>query len=104
MTCKKFEIGTEKQNGLDVGRDPRKMKPEELEKMGHKNSSLGKIIRLHCLECAGGSKDEVRLCTAVSCHLWPFRMSKNPFRKREMTQEQKDASIKRLAKARAKKA
>ena len=31
-----------------------------------------KAIRANCLQCVGSS-NEVRLCTAKGCHLFPFR-------------------------------
>jgi hypothetical protein len=37
-----------------------------------------KAARLHCLECCGGSANEVRLCPAASCALWPFRFGRRP--------------------------
>jgi len=37
-------------------------------------------IRAHCLDCCGGSSDEVRKCTAVRCPSWPFRLGANPWR------------------------
>lgn len=44
-----------------------------------------KLIRLHCLRCAG-SAGAVREClrgpeSSNPCVLWPFRMGKNPARK-----------------------
>ena len=38
------------------------------------------IIRAHCLDCCGGSSDEVRKCTALDCPSWPFRIGTNPWR------------------------
>ena len=63
--------------------------------------SLIKVIRLHCLECAG-TPNEVKLCTCTDCNLYPYRFGKNPHRKRTMTDEQKEAMKERLAKAREK--
>ena len=37
-----------------------------------------KAIRALCLDCSGQSTREVRLCRAVDCPLWPFRMGKRP--------------------------
>jgi hypothetical protein len=37
-----------------------------------------KSIRKYCLDCAGDSPKEVRLCPAKNCPLYPFRMGKNP--------------------------
>jgi len=64
-----------------------------------------KAIRAFCIDCCGGSYNEVKLCTAPNCALYPFRLGKNPYRtKREMTEEQRIAAAERLAKAREKKA
>ena len=60
-----------------------------------------KAIRLFCLECCGGSSNEVKLCSAQKCALYPFRFGKNPFRpKRELTNEQRAAIAERLKAAR----
>ena len=60
-----------------------------------------KAIRAFCIDCCGGSSNEVKLCTAPKCALYPFRLGKNPYRtKREMTEEQRAAAAERLAKAR----
>jgi len=49
-----------------------------------------KAIRLHCLECSGGSSNEVKLCVIPDCRLYPFRLGKNPnVKKREYTEEQR---------------
>ena len=58
-----------------------------------------KAIRANCLECAD-STHEVKLCPCVECPLHPFRFGKNPFIKREMTEEQRFAAAERLKKAR----
>ena len=60
-----------------------------------------KAIRAKCLDCCCGQRDEVKLCPAKDCPLWPFRMGKNPNRSRNMTDEQREAAKERLAKARA---
>ena len=60
-----------------------------------------KIIRLKCIDCCCGSVSEVRLCTAKNCPLWPWRMGKNPYRKKvERTEDEKKAIAERLAKGR----
>ena len=62
-----------------------------------------KAIRQNCLEC-NGTAQEVKLCPCTDCPMYPFRFGTNPFRKkREMTEEQREAASKRLADARAKK-
>ena len=60
-----------------------------------------KAIRAFCIDCCGGSSNEVKLCTAPKCALYPFRLGKNPYRtKRVMTEEQRAEATERLAKAR----
>ena len=60
-----------------------------------------KAIRAFCIDCCGGSSNEVKLCTAPKCALYPFRLGKNPYRaKRVMTDEQRAEAAERLAKAR----
>ena len=34
--------------------------------------------RLYCLGCCNGSALEVRLCSEMSCPLWPYRLGRNP--------------------------
>jgi hypothetical protein len=41
-----------------------------------------KAIRAHCVDCSGQSRAEVRLCAVKNCPLFPFRMGRNPNRKR----------------------
>ena len=65
--------------GREAGRDPRQMIKAELEALGHKAMSPIKALRLRCLDCCGGSPNEVRLCSAVACASWPFRMGENPW-------------------------
>ena len=73
-------IGLERRDGYDVGRDPRAMSADELEQLGHARVSPLRALRLKCLDCCNDSAQEVRLCTAVDCPSWPFRMGKNPWR------------------------
>jgi hypothetical protein len=74
-------VGLEKQNGWDVGRDPREMTRAELELLSHGKKPLLRAIRARCLDCCAGQPNEVRNCTAVHCPLWPYRMSTDPWRK-----------------------
>lgn len=60
-----------------------------------------KAIRAFCVECCGGSTNEVKLCQSSRCALHPFRLGKNPYRvKRELTEDQRLAAAERLKKAR----
>jgi len=63
-----------------TGRDPRRMSADQLEAMGHLRMSAQEALRLKCLDCCAGNTTEVRLCVAVTCPSWPFRMGKNPWR------------------------
>jgi hypothetical protein len=61
-----------------------------------------KAIRKFCLFCSGDSPKEARLCTAKDCPLYPFRLGKNPFRKRrELTEDQKGKLRENVMKAQA---
>jgi hypothetical protein len=61
-----------------------------------------KAIRANCIDCCGGSSAEVKLCECTNCPLHSFRFGKNPHaKKRSLTDEQRQASAIRLAKARA---
>lgn len=48
--------------------------------LGHKPMSAQKALRLHCLDCCGGSAHEVRYCAALRCPSWPFRLGRSPWR------------------------
>ena len=37
-----------------------------------------RAVRQECLDCCGGSANEVRLCVSKSCPLWPFRFGRRP--------------------------
>ena len=63
-----------------------------------------KAIREFCLECMGGSRDEVTKCSRPECPVYEFRFGKNPYRtKRVLTDEQREELRVRLAKMREKK-
>ena len=73
-------FGVERRDGFDVGRDPRSMSADELTQLGHTRVSPLRALRLKCLDCCNDSAQEERLCTAVGCPSWPFRMGRNPWR------------------------
>lgn len=63
-----------------------------------------KAIRAHCIDCSGGSSNEVSLCPMTECPLYPFRLGKNTFRhKKELTDEQRAELRERLKKNLSKK-
>jgi hypothetical protein len=41
-----------------------------------------KAIRAHCVDCSGHLRAEVRRCPVANCPLFPFRMGRNPNRRR----------------------
>lgn len=60
-----------------------------------------KVIRLKCLDCCCGQINEVKLCPAKDCPLYPFRFGKNPYRKkstRVYTEEEREALRERIMK------
>ena len=64
---------------------------------------IAKAIKLKCLDCCGGSWEEVKRCTCENtCFLHPFRLGHNPFLKRELTDEQRQAAAERLRLSRQK--
>ena len=89
-------IGLEPRDGFDVGRDPQSMSADELERLGHARVSPLRALRLKCLDCCNGSAQEVRLCRAVDCPGWPFRMGSSPWR-RKLDQGERAALLARLA-------
>ncbi|MCB9989974.1 MAG: hypothetical protein H6867_01180 [Rhodospirillales bacterium] len=65
----------------------------------HTKKPLLKAIREKCLDCCAQQHSEVRLCHISGCPLWPYRMGKNPFHGRRMTDEQKQAATQQIKKA-----
>ena len=54
-------------------------------------------IKLKCIDCMCGQKNEVKLCPSQDCSLYAFRLGKNPYRKpRQYSEEQKHAMAERL--------
>jgi hypothetical protein len=52
------------------------MARSDFEAAGH--TTPLRAVRLHCVECCGGSSNEVRHCSATSCPLWPCRFGRRP--------------------------
>jgi hypothetical protein len=79
-----------------VGKDPRKLSPQNLALLLGAKSPL-KAIRERCLDCCVFSPAEVRKCVLVDCPSWPFRLGTNPYRaKRVLSDEQKAKMVERL--------
>src|SRR5215467_4994946 len=100
-TRRNHETSTELLNGHYVGRDPRDMAITELRSMGHQQMTPMEAIRAKCLDCCGDSPHEVRLCTAVTCPSWPFRMGRNPWRPPPSEERREELRRRGLALARS---
>ena len=50
----------------------------------------GKAIRLKCLDCFCGSNAEVRICPAINCPLWRYRLG---YEDKKETNELQDNSM-----------
>ncbi len=59
-----------------------------------------RALRLRCVDCCTGSVQEVRLCAAVACPSWPFRMGKNPWRAARALSEAQRATLAKMHAAR----
>jgi len=93
----------EPQIGIVAGQVARANVSPAPEKPQERNLINGKVpkpvseIRRFCIGCVGGSVNgrkplkQVRECPVVECPLHPFRMGKNPFDKRNLTETQRKA-------------
>lgn len=59
-----------------------------------------KAIRAKCLDCMCGQAKEVRICPSADCALYPFRLGKNPYVRRELDDAEREEMAARLALAR----
>lgn len=57
-------------------------------------------IRAKCLDCTCGAHGRIKNCEVLDCPIYHFRMGKNPYRTRTMSDEQRAAAVERLKKAR----
>lgn len=57
-----------------------------------------KAIRRYCLECCGGSSNEVLLCPYKDCQLYAFRRGENPYSTRVISDEERRKAKERLEK------
>jgi hypothetical protein len=81
------------QDGNLVGKDPRTLSHEDLGRLGHEPMSAQEALRLRCLDCCGGSPHDVRICTAVTCPSWPFRMGRSPWKEKRILSEERKAKL-----------
>ena len=45
---------------------------------GEREVTSLRAIRLKCVDCSGGSFNEVKLCRVFDCPLWRFRLGRRP--------------------------
>lgn len=69
---------------------------DELNEAVKKNTNPLTSIRLKCLDCSVYELTEVRNCTVTTCPLFSFRLGKNPFRKNNLTDEQREKMRERM--------
>jgi len=102
------EEGLGPQIGVVAGQDTGPTVALDAEKPQERNLINGKVpkpvseIRRFCIGCVGGSVNGrkplkmVRECPVVECPLHPFRMGKNSFDKRDLTETQRKAKAARI--------
>ena len=57
---------------------------EAAQEAGHASNTLPlEAIRRKCLDCCCHQQNEIRLCEAVKCPLWPFRAGRYPVGRRQ---------------------
>lgn len=62
---------------------------EEFNQEVKENTNVLRAIRLKCYDCSSYQSNEVRECLVTNCPLYPFRLGKNPFRKKELSDEKR---------------
>ena len=69
---------------------------EELNQAVKENTNVLRAIRLKCYDCSCYQSNEVRDCPVTICPLYPFRLGKNPFLRKELTEDEKREIKERL--------
>lgn len=78
-----------------IRRDPWKVSAADYAAVGFEAAPLLRVIRAKCMDCCVEQESEVRKCVQFTCANWPYRMGFNPFRSRELTDEQRAAASER---------
>ena len=63
---------------------------EEFDQEVRENTNVLRAIRLKCYDCSSYQSNEVKDCPVTNCPLYPFRLGKNPFRKKELSEEKRN--------------
>ena len=69
---------------------------EEFNKEVSENTNPLRAIKLKCLDCSTYNTNEIKECPVKNCPLYPFRLGKNPFRKRELSEEERNKLSERM--------
>ena len=69
---------------------------EEFKKEVSENTNVLRAIKLKCLDCSTYNINEIKECPVKECPLYPFRLGKNPFRKRELSEEERSKLSERM--------
>ena len=69
---------------------------EEFDQEVKENTNVLRASRLKCYDCSCYQSNEVRECLVKTCPLYPFRLGKNPFLRKELTEDEKRVIKERL--------
>ena len=69
---------------------------EEFDIEVSENTNVLRAIKLKCLDCSTYNINEIKECPVKNCPLYPFRLGKNPFRKRELSEEERNKLSERM--------
>ena len=70
---------------------------EEFNKEVSENTNVLRAIKLKCLDCSTYNINEIKECPVNKCPLYPFRLGKNPFRKKkELSEEERNKLSERM--------
>ena len=69
---------------------------EDFNKEVRENTNVLRAIKLKCLDCSTYNINEIKECPVKLCPLYPFRQGNNPFRKRELSEEERTKLSERM--------
>ena len=70
---------------------------EEFNREVRENTNVLRAIKLKCLDCSTYNINEIKECPVNKCPLYPFRLGKNPFRKKkELSEEERNKLSERM--------
>ena len=70
---------------------------EEFNREVYENTNVLRAIKLKCLDCSTYNINEIKECPVNKCPLYPFRLGKNPFRKKkELSEEERTKLSERM--------